>query len=114
MRRRLGPYNPTKWGAVPAFLRTSGEITPEEERGLAGAFGFPSPGANRPVGIAEDQMTRLGRSFALSSRSICAGSGVGRGLQAQPFFVPTAVATDPAKAMTFVALDRLRMDRPAH
>ena len=59
-------YNPAKWGEVLAFLRTSGEITPEEENGLAGVFGFLSPGAHRPVGIPEDQMTRLGRSFALN------------------------------------------------
>ncbi len=59
-------YNPSKWGEVLAFLRTSGEVTPEEEKGLAGVFGFLSPGAHRPVGIPEDQMTRLGRSFALN------------------------------------------------
>lgn len=59
-------YNPAKWGEVLAFLRGSGEITLEEERGLAGVFGFLSPGAHRPVGIPEDQMTRLGRSFALN------------------------------------------------
>ncbi len=44
---------------------SSGEITVEEEKGLAGVFGFLSPGAHRPMGIPEDQMTRLGRSFAL-------------------------------------------------
>jgi hypothetical protein len=59
-------YNPAKWGEVLAFLRSSGEITLEEEKGLAGVFGFLSPGAHRPVGIPEDQMTRLGRSFALN------------------------------------------------
>jgi hypothetical protein len=59
-------YNPTKWGEVLAFLRVSGELTLEEERGLAGVFGFLSPGAHRPLGIPEDQMTRLGRSFALN------------------------------------------------
>lgn len=59
-------YNPSKWGEVLTFLRTSGEITIEEEKGLAGVFGFLSPGAHRPVGIPEDQMTRLGRSFALN------------------------------------------------
>lgn len=59
-------YNPSKWGEVLSFLRGSGEITVEEERGLAGVFGFLSPGAHRPVGIPEDQMTRLGRSFALN------------------------------------------------
>lgn len=62
----LAPYNPSKWGDVLAFLRASDEITPEEERGLAGVFGFLSQGAHRPVGIPEDQMTRLGRSFALN------------------------------------------------
>lgn len=66
--RTPGPasYNPAKWGEVIAFLRTSGEITLEEEKGLAGVFGFLSPGAHRPVGLPEDQMTRLGRSFALN------------------------------------------------
>jgi hypothetical protein len=59
-------YNPSKWGEVLALLRSSGEITTEEEKGLAGVFGFLSPGAHRPVGIPEDQMTRLGRSFALN------------------------------------------------
>ncbi len=59
-------YNSSKWGEVLAFLRSSGEITLEEEKGLAGVFGFLSPGAHRPVGIPEGQMTRLGRSFALN------------------------------------------------
>ena len=59
-------YNSAKWGEVLAFLRSSGEVTLEEERGLAGVFGFLSPGAHRPIGIPEDQMTRLGRSFALN------------------------------------------------
>lgn len=59
-------YNPAKWGDVLTFLRISDAITIEEEKGLAGVFGFLSPGAHRPVGIPEDQMTRLGRSFALN------------------------------------------------
>jgi hypothetical protein len=59
-------YNPSKWGELLAFLRDSGEITSEEERGLAGVFGFLSPGAHRPIGVPDDQMTRLGRSFALN------------------------------------------------
>lgn len=59
-------YNPAKWGEVIGFLRSSGEITLEEEKGLAGVFGFLSPGAHRPVGIPENQMARLGRSFALN------------------------------------------------
>lgn len=60
------PPNLNKWGEVIAFLRATGEISVEEERGLAGVFGFLSPGAHRPIGIPEDQMTRLGRSFSLN------------------------------------------------
>ena len=66
LRQAPSPYNSSKWGEVLAFLRSSGEITTEEEKGLAGVFGFLSPGAHGPVGIPEDQMTRLGRSFALN------------------------------------------------
>ncbi len=59
-------YDPAKWGEIIGFLRNSGEITVEEEKGLAGVFGFLSPGAHRPLGIPENQMARLGRSFALN------------------------------------------------
>ena len=59
-------YNPAKWGEILQFLRSSGEISVEEEQGLAGVFRLLSPGAHRPVGIPEGQMTRLGRSFALN------------------------------------------------
>lgn len=62
----LPTYNPSKWGETLSFLRSSGELTYEEEKGLAGVFGFLSPGSHRPVGIPEDQMTRLGRTFALN------------------------------------------------
>ncbi|WP_431819395.1 hypothetical protein [Burkholderia sp. F1] len=65
-KKTTGTYNPSKWGEVIGFLRNSGEITVEEAKGLAGVFGFLSPGAHRPIGIPEDQMTRLGRSFALN------------------------------------------------
>jgi hypothetical protein len=40
-------------------------ITNEEEKGLVGVYGFVSPGSHRPLGIPEEQMTRLGRSLAL-------------------------------------------------
>jgi hypothetical protein len=59
-------FNIAKWGEVLQYLRSSGEITIEEEQGLAGVFRLLSPGAHRPVGIPEGQMTRLGRSFALN------------------------------------------------
>jgi hypothetical protein len=58
-------YEKTKWGSVLGFLRTVGFITQEEEKGLAGVYGFVSPGSHRPVGISEEEMARLGRSLAL-------------------------------------------------
>lgn len=59
-------YDPSKWGSVIAHLRNCGLITLEEERGLAGVYGFVSPGSHRPIGVSEEQMARLGRSFALN------------------------------------------------
>jgi len=59
-------YEQTKWGSVLGFLRAIDFITQEEERGLAGVYGFVSPGSHRPVGISEEEMARLGRSLALS------------------------------------------------
>jgi hypothetical protein len=58
-------YDSTKWGSVICFLRTEGFITLEEEKGLAGVYGFISPGSHRPVGVSDEQMARLGRSLAL-------------------------------------------------
>lgn len=57
-------YDPTKWGSIIAFLRTIGFINPEEEKGLAGVYGFVSPGSHRP--LSDEQMTRLGRSLSLN------------------------------------------------
>ena len=59
-------FDPKKWGEVLRYLQVSGELTEEEEKGLAGVFRFLSPGAHRPVGIPQGQMARLGRSFALN------------------------------------------------
>ena len=59
-------YDETKWGAVINFLRQVEFITQEEEKGLAGVYGFVSPGSHRPLGISEEQMARLGRSLALA------------------------------------------------
>jgi len=59
-------YDKNKWGAVLNFLRSVDFITQEEERGLAGIYGFVSPGSHRPLGISEEHMARLGRSLALS------------------------------------------------
>ncbi len=58
-------YDQSKWGSVISFLKQVEFITQEEEKGLAGVYGFVSPGSHRPVGISEEQMARLGRSLAL-------------------------------------------------
>lgn len=59
------PYESTKWGSVLTFLKLVAFITQEEEKGLAGVYGFVSPGSHRPVGISEEEMARLGRSLTL-------------------------------------------------
>ncbi len=58
-------FDETKWGEVISYLRTSGLITDPEEKGLAGVFGFVSPGAHVPIGLTEEEMVRLGRSLVL-------------------------------------------------
>ena len=45
-----GNYDKPKWGQVLSYLRTSGFITTQEQNGLAGVFGFVSPGAHEPLG----------------------------------------------------------------
>lgn len=67
-RRKSLPesFDETKWGAVLAYLRTSGLITPDEEKALAGVFGFVSQGAHQLIGLTEQEMTRLGRSLVAS------------------------------------------------
>lgn len=61
-----GKFDPTKWGQVVAYLRTSGFISEAEEKGLGGVFGFISPGAHTPIGLTEQELARLGRSLAAS------------------------------------------------
>ena len=66
--RRLhnpGSYDETQWGSVLNYLHTSGFITTEEEKGLAGVFRFVSPGAHRPIEPDELEMARLGRSLSV-------------------------------------------------
>ncbi|MBX8493785.1 hypothetical protein [Pseudomonas cichorii] len=58
--------DPTSWGSILNCLRKIGFITNEEELGLAGVYRFLSPGAHRPIGLPQDQMTRLGRTLALN------------------------------------------------
>lgn len=60
-----GNFNETKWGGILVYLRSSGFITKEEEEGLTGVFTFVSPGAHRPIGMSEEEFTRLGRIFIL-------------------------------------------------
>jgi hypothetical protein len=64
--RHPGHFDESVWGQVLAYLRVSGLITREEETGIAGVFGFISPGAHRPLGVTEEEMARLGRSLAAS------------------------------------------------
>jgi hypothetical protein len=45
-------------------LRTSGLITTEEEKVLAGVYGFLSAGAHQPIGFTAQEMARYGRSLA--------------------------------------------------
>lgn len=59
-----GSFDCTKWGSVISYLRSTGFLTDEEERGLVGVFGFVSPGSHRPVGLSDQEFARLGRSFA--------------------------------------------------
>jgi hypothetical protein len=58
-----GSFDPTKWGSVIAYFRSTGFITDEEEKGLVGVFGFVSPGSHRPLGLSDGEFARLGRSF---------------------------------------------------
>ena len=51
-------------GEVVAYLRKTGVLTPEEEAGLTGVFAFLSPGAHRPIGLTDREMTRLGRALS--------------------------------------------------
>ena len=60
-----GSFDPTKWGSVITYFRSTDFITDEEERGLVGVFGFVSPGSHRPLGLSDQEFARLGRSFAI-------------------------------------------------
>jgi hypothetical protein len=58
-----GTFDKMKWGAVVAYLRLTDFVTDEEERGLVGVYGFVSTGSHRPLGLSDEEMARLGRSF---------------------------------------------------
>ncbi len=66
LSNHAGNFNPAKWGEVIAYLRTSGFVTDEQERGIAGLFGFLSPGSHTPIPIGEEEFARLGRTLAVS------------------------------------------------
>ncbi len=55
-----------KWGRALNELRQQGELTLEEEQGLAGVYKFVSPGAHSSLGLPAEQMARLGRTLALN------------------------------------------------
>ena len=60
-----GNYDRSKWGQILSYLRKSGFITTQEEKGLAGVFGFVSPGAHEPFGPDDIETARLGRSLTI-------------------------------------------------
>lgn len=62
LAKHPGSFDETKWGQVLAYLRASGLLTKNEEEGIAGVYGFISPGAHVPVGLTQEEMVRLGRS----------------------------------------------------
>ena len=64
-KSRSGNYAELRWGQALDYLKTSGFITQEEEKGLVGVYGFVSPGAHRPVEPNELEMARLGRSLSI-------------------------------------------------
>lgn len=59
-------YDDSKWGQVLDRLKSTGFITANQEKGLAGVFGFISDGAHKPLGFSENEFARLGRTLALS------------------------------------------------
>ena len=61
-----GFFDESKWGQVLSYLRTSGFVSDEEEKALAGVFGLVSDGAHVPVGLTEQEMVRLGRSLIVA------------------------------------------------
>jgi hypothetical protein len=54
------------WGRALSDLRTSGLISENEEKAIAGVYGFVSQGAHRPLAFSEQEMARLGRSLVVS------------------------------------------------
>jgi hypothetical protein len=58
------PFDEKSWGSTLAYLRQSGFLTEEEEKGLAGLYRFVSPGAHTPLGFTDEESVRLGRSLA--------------------------------------------------
>ena len=53
-------------GPSDRLSKTSGFITQEQERGLAGVYGFISPGSHTPIGFNKQEFARLGRGLAVS------------------------------------------------
>lgn len=57
-------FNPAVWGQVAAYLRTSGFIDEQEERGICGAFSFASIGGHNLIGMTEEEFAVFGRTMA--------------------------------------------------
>ena len=55
-----------KWGTSIAALKDAGLISSEDERAIAGVYGFISRGAHHPLGLSDMEQARLARALALS------------------------------------------------
>ena len=53
-----------KWGQALKDLRQSNLISRNEEKGLAGVYGFISQGVHKVLGLDDIEMARLGRTLA--------------------------------------------------
>ncbi|TAT79493.1 hypothetical protein ELI56_15375 [Rhizobium ruizarguesonis] len=67
-RAQLLPGSPLfeRWGDALKGLLGINFISQAQEIGLAGLYRFISPGSHVPVGFTESELTRLGRTLALS------------------------------------------------
>ncbi len=59
-----GDYDDLKWGQALKDLRQSNLISRNEEKGLAGVYGFISEGVHKVLGLEDIEMARLGRTLA--------------------------------------------------
>lgn len=59
-----GSFDEKVWGQVITYLRTSGFIDVQEERGISGAFSFASIGGHNLIGMTDAEFAVFGRTMA--------------------------------------------------